>query len=162
MPPNPGILGRGLFVVFMSAVRLDKMQILLKTFEPDRPKPPWSRRSAWLRSIEISSQYRDGNSKEQLHIHYVRNECDILYAEFAELCEIVSTSPEVQEVSGWNLGPEAGYLMNESPSCGGIAPPFLTLALDGGKLSASCLGLFTTGEINPGFYWIGGWLAIVV
>jgi hypothetical protein len=32
---------------------------------------------------------------------------------------------------------------------GGIAPPFLTLALDGGERSASCLHHFIAGEIAP-------------
>jgi hypothetical protein len=41
---------------------------------------------------------------------------------------------------------------------GGIAPPFLTSALDGGQLSASRLGCFSPGEIAPGTHWIGGWV----
>jgi hypothetical protein len=40
----------------------------------------------------------------------------------------------------------------------GIAPPFLTLALDGGEWSVSHSGHFTPGEIAPGTYWIGGWV----
>jgi hypothetical protein len=39
---------------------------------------------------------------------------------------------------------------------GGIAPPFLASALDGGEWSASCLGRFTLGEKIPGTHWIGG------
>jgi hypothetical protein len=35
----------------------------------------------------------------------------------------------------------------------GIAPPFLTSALDGGEWLASCLGRFI-----PGNHWIGGWV----
>jgi hypothetical protein len=35
---------------------------------------------------------------------------------------------------------------------------FLTLALNGGKWSASRPGRFTSGEIIPGTLWIGGWV----
>jgi hypothetical protein len=41
---------------------------------------------------------------------------------------------------------------------GGIAPPFLTSALDGDVWSASCPGRFTPSEIVPGAHWIGGWM----
>jgi hypothetical protein len=41
---------------------------------------------------------------------------------------------------------------------GGIAPRFLTSALDGGEWSASGTSRFTTGEIAPGTHWIGGWV----
>jgi hypothetical protein len=41
---------------------------------------------------------------------------------------------------------------------GGIAPPFSTLALDGGEWSASRPGRFTPGEIVSGTHWIGGWV----
>jgi hypothetical protein len=41
---------------------------------------------------------------------------------------------------------------------GGIAPPFLTLALDGGEQSASQPGHFTPRERMPGTNWIGGWV----
>jgi hypothetical protein len=41
---------------------------------------------------------------------------------------------------------------------GGIAPPFLTTALDGGEWSASRPGRFTPGEVGPGTSWIGGWV----
>jgi hypothetical protein len=40
---------------------------------------------------------------------------------------------------------------------GGIAPPLLTLALDGGSWSASRPGCFTPGETAPGTNWIGSW-----
>jgi hypothetical protein len=40
---------------------------------------------------------------------------------------------------------------------GGIAPPFLTSALDGSKWSASPPGRFTPGEMAPGTHWMGGW-----
>jgi hypothetical protein len=40
---------------------------------------------------------------------------------------------------------------------GGIAPPFLTSALDRGGWSASRLGRFTAEEIVPGTDWLGGW-----
>jgi hypothetical protein len=45
-------------------------------------------------------------------------------------------------------------------TCGseGIAPPFLTLALDGGELTVSRLSCFTSGERAPGAHWIGGWV----
>jgi hypothetical protein len=36
---------------------------------------------------------------------------------------------------------------------GGIAPPFFTLAQDGGESSASCPDHFT-----PCTHWIGGWV----
>jgi hypothetical protein len=39
-----------------------------------------------------------------------------------------------------------------------IISPFLTSALDGGEWSASCSGCFTSREIDPDTYWIGGWL----
>jgi hypothetical protein len=39
-----------------------------------------------------------------------------------------------------------------------IAPPFLTLALDGGELSASCPSPFTPRENDPGTHWIEGWV----
>jgi hypothetical protein len=41
---------------------------------------------------------------------------------------------------------------------GGIAPLFLTSALDGGEWSASCPGRFTRREIAPSIHWIGGWV----
>jgi hypothetical protein len=41
---------------------------------------------------------------------------------------------------------------------GGIAPLFLTSALDGSEWSASRLGSFTPGERAPGAHWIGGWV----
>jgi hypothetical protein len=39
---------------------------------------------------------------------------------------------------------------------GGMSPPLLTSALDGGEWSASSLDLFTPGEGIPVTYWIGG------
>jgi hypothetical protein len=41
---------------------------------------------------------------------------------------------------------------------GGIAPPFVTSALDAGEWSASRPGRFTPGEIALGTHWIGGWV----
>jgi hypothetical protein len=41
---------------------------------------------------------------------------------------------------------------------GGIAPPFLTSALDGGEWSASSHCLFIPEERAPGTHWIGGWV----
>jgi hypothetical protein len=41
---------------------------------------------------------------------------------------------------------------------GGIAPPFLTSALDGGEWSASRPGHFTAGETAPDTPLIGGWV----
>jgi hypothetical protein len=41
---------------------------------------------------------------------------------------------------------------------GGIAPPFLTLELDGGEWSALRTGHFTFMERAPGSHWIGGWV----
>jgi hypothetical protein len=38
---------------------------------------------------------------------------------------------------------------------GGIAPSFLTSALDGGEWSASSLDLFSRSEIDPGTHWVG-------
>jgi hypothetical protein len=35
---------------------------------------------------------------------------------------------------------------------------FLTSALVGGELSASCLGHLNDGERAPGTHWIGGWV----
>jgi hypothetical protein len=40
---------------------------------------------------------------------------------------------------------------------GGITPPFLTTALNGGEWSASRLCRFTPGERASGTHWIGGW-----
>jgi hypothetical protein len=39
---------------------------------------------------------------------------------------------------------------------GGIAPPFLTSALDGGEWLASRPGRFTAAERAPVTHWIGG------
>jgi hypothetical protein len=41
---------------------------------------------------------------------------------------------------------------------GGIAPPFLSSALDGGEWSASRPGRFALGERALGTHWIGGWV----
>jgi hypothetical protein len=41
---------------------------------------------------------------------------------------------------------------------GGIAPLFLTSALDTSKWSASLPGRFIPGERAPGTHWIGGWV----
>jgi hypothetical protein len=41
---------------------------------------------------------------------------------------------------------------------GGIAPPFLTSAIDGAEWSASCPSRFTSMEAVPGTHWIGGWV----
>jgi hypothetical protein len=41
---------------------------------------------------------------------------------------------------------------------GGIAPPFLISAPDGGEWSATRSDRFTPGERAPGTHWIGGWL----
>jgi hypothetical protein len=41
---------------------------------------------------------------------------------------------------------------------GGIAPLFLTFALDGGEWSATCPCHFTARERAPGTHWIGGWV----
>jgi hypothetical protein len=39
----------------------------------------------------------------------------------------------------------------------GMAPPFLTSAVDVGEWSVSRPGLFTPEERTPGTHWIGGW-----
>jgi hypothetical protein len=41
---------------------------------------------------------------------------------------------------------------------GGIAPPFMSLALDRDDVSASRAYSFTTRERTPGIHWIGGWV----
>jgi hypothetical protein len=41
---------------------------------------------------------------------------------------------------------------------GGIAPPFLTLIIDGGEWSASCSCHITTSETVPDTHCIGGWV----
>jgi hypothetical protein len=46
----------------------------------------------------------------------------------------------------------------ETWGSGGIAPPFLASALDGGEWSASLLGRFTPEERAPGAHWLGGWV----
>jgi hypothetical protein len=38
----------------------------------------------------------------------------------------------------------------------------LTLALDGGEMSASRPGRFIPGEISPGTHWMGGWVGFSV
>jgi hypothetical protein len=40
----------------------------------------------------------------------------------------------------------------------GVDPPFLMSALDGGDLSASCPGRFTSRDRAPTTHWIGGWV----
>jgi hypothetical protein len=44
----------------------------------------------------------------------------------------------------------------------GIAPPFLTAALDGDEWSASRPCRFTPGEKAPGTHWIGRWVGLRV
>jgi hypothetical protein len=41
---------------------------------------------------------------------------------------------------------------------GGLAPPFLTLALDGCEWSVSRPGCFIPREIAAGTHWVGGWV----
>jgi hypothetical protein len=41
---------------------------------------------------------------------------------------------------------------------GGVAPPFLALALDRGEWSDSRPGRFILGENVAGAHWIGGWM----
>jgi hypothetical protein len=41
---------------------------------------------------------------------------------------------------------------------GGIAPPFLTSALEGGEWSDSRPCRFNAGKSAPGTHWIGGWV----
>jgi hypothetical protein len=41
---------------------------------------------------------------------------------------------------------------------GGIAPPLLISAIDGGEWSASRPGCFTTGERAFGNHWVGGFV----
>jgi hypothetical protein len=41
---------------------------------------------------------------------------------------------------------------------GGIAPPCLTSALDGGEWSASRLSRFNPGERDRGTHWIVSWM----
>jgi hypothetical protein len=43
---------------------------------------------------------------------------------------------------------------------GGVAPPFLTSALDGSEWSASRPCRFTPGERAPGTHWIGCWVGL--
>jgi hypothetical protein len=43
---------------------------------------------------------------------------------------------------------------------GGIAPPFLTSALDGGEWSTSRHGRFTSGETDPGTQRRGGHVVV--
>jgi hypothetical protein len=46
----------------------------------------------------------------------------------------------------------------KSMGSGGIAPPFLTSALDGLEWSASRPGRFTPSRKAAGTQWIGGWM----
>jgi hypothetical protein len=41
---------------------------------------------------------------------------------------------------------------------GGIAPPFLTSALDGGEWSVLITGRLAPGDKDPGTHWMGGWV----
>jgi hypothetical protein len=41
---------------------------------------------------------------------------------------------------------------------GGLAPPFMTLALDGGEWSAACLCCFMPRERCPSTHRIGNWV----
>jgi hypothetical protein len=56
------------------------------------------------------------------------------------------------------------WLINLAPchevirGSGGVAPPFLTLALDGNEWSASRLGRFNARGRVPGTYRIGRWV----
>jgi hypothetical protein len=43
---------------------------------------------------------------------------------------------------------------------GGIAPPFLTSALDGGEWPVSNPDRFTPRKMAPGPHWIGGWVGL--
>jgi hypothetical protein len=43
---------------------------------------------------------------------------------------------------------------------GGIAPPFLISALDGGEWSAWRPGCFNRGEIGDDAHWIRGWVSL--
>jgi hypothetical protein len=45
---------------------------------------------------------------------------------------------------------------------GGLAPPFLMTALDGGEWSTSCAGCFTGRERAPATNWMGGWVGLRV
>jgi hypothetical protein len=55
-------------------------------------------------------------------------------------------------------------VLNQAPrhkdvwGSGGIAPPLLTSALDGGEWSASRPGRFIPGERPPGTHQVGGWV----
>jgi hypothetical protein len=40
----------------------------------------------------------------------------------------------------------------------GIAPPLVTLELDGGECSAAASGRFTHREKSSSTHWIGGWM----
>jgi hypothetical protein len=46
--------------------------------------------------------------------------------------------------------------MEDVSGSGGIAPPFLTSAIDGGEWSAPRPGRFTPVEVAPGAHWVGG------
>jgi hypothetical protein len=46
----------------------------------------------------------------------------------------------------------------KSMGSGGIPPPSLISALEGGEWSDSRPGRFTSGGIVPGTRWIGGWV----
>jgi hypothetical protein len=50
------------------------------------------------------------------------------------------------------------YVMKTYEKSGGIAPPFLTSALYGGKWSASRTSRSSSGERAPLTHWIGGWV----
>jgi hypothetical protein len=41
---------------------------------------------------------------------------------------------------------------------GGIAPPFLTSARDGGEFRTSRNGRFAPGDRAPGIHWVGDWV----
>jgi hypothetical protein len=54
--------------------------------------------------------------------------------------------------------PFASLIKHHVWRSGGISPPKLTSAVDGGEWSASHTGPYTPRETAAGTHWVGGWL----
>jgi hypothetical protein len=102
--------------------------------------------------------------------------CPLNYTKWATLCGQWNSSwarcsngrPLKEEVLSNNISLFRGIVLpglNSLSTChediwgsGGIAPPFLTSALDGGEWSTSHPCCFTPGETALGTHCVGGWV----
>jgi hypothetical protein len=81
-----------------------------------------------------------------------RNTCDISFLFFCSLLLLLLLHQLSQCLIRWAARHE------DIRGSGGIAPPFLTPAIDWGEWSASRPCRFTPTERAPGTHWIGGWV----